>query len=127
MVQGGFLYDALDIHSTRYMLVPVLSHPFCDFYNLISIHVFILQKKKRIKRAETNKRLGVKRLKIQPILKPKTVTYCRHYLRGRCQEVVYSNIYYVNSYLILGGDCFEVSLLYVLMRLFLFYFMIVTG
>lgn len=44
------------------------------------------KKKKRIKRAETNKRLGVKRLKIQPILKPKTVTYCRHYLRGRCQE-----------------------------------------
>ncbi|KAE9448820.1 hypothetical protein C3L33_19304, partial [Rhododendron williamsianum] len=45
------------------------------------------KKKKRIKRAETNRRLGVKRLKIQPIMKPKTVTYCRHFLKGRCQEV----------------------------------------
>ncbi|XP_058213648.1 zinc finger CCCH domain-containing protein 65 [Rhododendron vialii] len=44
------------------------------------------KKKKRIKRAETNRRLGVKRLKIQPIMKPKTVTYCRHFLKGRCQE-----------------------------------------
>ncbi|KAL6974555.1 hypothetical protein U1Q18_028740 [Sarracenia purpurea var. burkii] len=42
--------------------------------------------KERIKRAEKNKRLGIKRLKIQPVLKPKTVTYCRHYLKGRCQE-----------------------------------------
>lgn len=44
------------------------------------------KQKERIKRAEKNRRLGVKRLKIQPVLKPKTVTYCRHYMKGRCQE-----------------------------------------
>ncbi|XP_028060170.1 zinc finger CCCH domain-containing protein 65-like [Camellia sinensis] len=44
------------------------------------------KQKERIKRAEKNRRLGVKRLKIQPILKPKTVSYCRHYMKGRCQE-----------------------------------------
>uniref|UniRef100_A0A5B6YY65 Putative zinc finger CCCH domain-containing protein 7 isoform X1 n=1 Tax=Davidia involucrata TaxID=16924 RepID=A0A5B6YY65_DAVIN len=44
------------------------------------------KQKERIKRAENNRKLGVKRLKLQPVLKPKTVTYCRHYLKGRCQE-----------------------------------------
>ncbi|KAA8523263.1 hypothetical protein F0562_009686 [Nyssa sinensis] len=44
------------------------------------------KKKERIKRAEKNRKLGVKRLKLQPVLKPKTVTYCRHYLKGRCHE-----------------------------------------
>lgn len=44
------------------------------------------KKKQRMKRAETNRQLGVKRLKLQPVLKPKTVTYCRHYLKGRCHE-----------------------------------------
>ncbi|KAL3535593.1 hypothetical protein ACH5RR_004054 [Cinchona calisaya] len=44
------------------------------------------KQKERIKRAEKNRKLGVKRLKLQPVLKPKTVTYCRHYLKGRCQE-----------------------------------------
>ncbi|XP_022841871.1 zinc finger CCCH domain-containing protein 65-like [Olea europaea var. sylvestris] len=44
------------------------------------------KKKDRIKRAEKNKKLGVKRLKLQPVLKPKTITYCRHYLKGRCLE-----------------------------------------
>lgn len=44
------------------------------------------KKKERIKRAEKNRKLGVKRLKLQPLSKPKTVTYCRHYLHGRCQE-----------------------------------------
>ncbi|CAA3008388.1 zinc finger CCCH domain-containing 65 isoform X4 [Olea europaea subsp. europaea] len=44
------------------------------------------KKKDRIKRAEKNRKLGVKRLKLQPVLKPKTITYCRHYLKGRCLE-----------------------------------------
>ncbi|GAB4837974.1 hypothetical protein Ancab_027502 [Ancistrocladus abbreviatus] len=44
------------------------------------------KQKERKKRAEKNRKLGVKRLKIQPILKPKTVTHCRHYLKGRCHE-----------------------------------------
>ncbi|KAL2555244.1 uncharacterized protein Fot_08863 [Forsythia ovata] len=44
------------------------------------------KKKERIKRAENNRKLGVKRLKLQPVLKPKTITYCRHYLMGRCLE-----------------------------------------
>ncbi|TYG97893.1 hypothetical protein ES288_A10G074100v1 [Gossypium darwinii] len=35
---------------------------------------------------ETKSKLGVKRLKLQAVLKPKTVTYCRHYLKGRCHE-----------------------------------------
>ncbi|KAG9129475.1 hypothetical protein Leryth_013061 [Lithospermum erythrorhizon] len=44
------------------------------------------KKKKGLKRAEKNRVLGVKRLKIQPMVKPKAVSYCRHYLKGRCQE-----------------------------------------
>ncbi|KAK3014711.1 hypothetical protein RJ639_008381 [Escallonia herrerae] len=44
------------------------------------------KKKERIKRAETNRKLGVKRLKLQPVLKPKTVKLCRHYINGRCHE-----------------------------------------
>ncbi|KAJ4950467.1 hypothetical protein NE237_027299 [Protea cynaroides] len=43
-----------------------------------------LQKKR--KRAKENKLLGVKRLKLHPVLKPKPVTYCTHYLRGRCWQ-----------------------------------------
>ncbi|KAL9224251.1 hypothetical protein vseg_000309 [Gypsophila vaccaria] len=42
--------------------------------------------KKRKKRAELNRQLGVKRLKLQPIVKPKVVQHCRHYLMGRCYE-----------------------------------------
>nr|GMD50533.1 zinc finger CCCH domain-containing protein 65 isoform X4 [Ipomoea batatas] len=42
--------------------------------------------KERIKRAQKNIKLGVKRLKLPPIVKPKTVSYCRHYQKGRCQE-----------------------------------------
>ncbi|CAI9100611.1 OLC1v1037741C1 [Oldenlandia corymbosa var. corymbosa] len=42
--------------------------------------------KYRINRAEKNRKLGVRRLKLQPVLKPKKVVYCRHFLRGRCQE-----------------------------------------
>ncbi|XVF35039.1 hypothetical protein REPUB_Repub18cG0110800 [Reevesia pubescens] len=44
------------------------------------------KKNKRKKRAEKNRQLGVKRLKLQTVLKPKPVTYCRHYLKGRCHE-----------------------------------------
>ncbi|KAJ8452110.1 hypothetical protein Cgig2_016691 [Carnegiea gigantea] len=44
------------------------------------------KQKRRKKRAELNKKLGVKRLKLKPILKPKVVPHCRHYLKGRCQE-----------------------------------------
>ncbi|XP_071719972.1 uncharacterized protein [Rutidosis leptorrhynchoides] len=40
----------------------------------------------RIKRAEKNKKLGVKRLKLEPMIREKKVTYCRHYLKGRCHE-----------------------------------------
>ncbi|KAI3443619.1 hypothetical protein Pfo_000284 [Paulownia fortunei] len=44
------------------------------------------KKKERLKRAEKNRKLGIKRLKLQPVLKPKTILYCRHYLHGRCHE-----------------------------------------
>ncbi|XP_021275761.1 zinc finger CCCH domain-containing protein 65 [Herrania umbratica] len=44
------------------------------------------KRNKRKKRAEKNQQLGVKRLKLQTVLKPKAVTYCRHYLKGRCYE-----------------------------------------
>ncbi|PHU01926.1 hypothetical protein BC332_27177 [Capsicum chinense] len=39
--------------------------------------------KERIKRAE---KLGVKRLKLPLVVKPKEVKYCRHYIQGRCFE-----------------------------------------
>ncbi|XP_061363920.1 uncharacterized protein LOC133307426 [Gastrolobium bilobum] len=42
--------------------------------------------KKRKKRAEENRKQGVKRMKLLPVLKPKTVMHCRHYLKGRCHE-----------------------------------------
>ncbi|KAI7725762.1 hypothetical protein M8C21_014584 [Ambrosia artemisiifolia] len=42
--------------------------------------------KDRIKRAEKNRKLGVKRLKLQPVIKEKKITYCRHYMMGRCHE-----------------------------------------
>ncbi|XP_043719479.1 uncharacterized protein LOC122667293 isoform X2 [Telopea speciosissima] len=41
---------------------------------------------KKRKRAEKNKLTGVKRLKLLPVLKPKPVTYCKHYLQGRCRQ-----------------------------------------
>ncbi|XP_027341158.1 uncharacterized protein LOC113854397 isoform X2 [Abrus precatorius] len=44
------------------------------------------KKKYRKKRAEKNREQGVKRLKLQPVQKPKTVSYCRHYLKGKCYE-----------------------------------------
>lgn len=44
------------------------------------------KQKERKKRAEKNRQLGVRRLKLPQNLKPKTVKYCHHYLKGRCQE-----------------------------------------
>lgn len=51
-----------------------------------------LQKKERIKRAEKNRELGVERLKLPMIMKPKQKGYCRHYLYGRCNKVVWDDI-----------------------------------
>lgn len=42
--------------------------------------------KSKKKRAEKNKELGVKRLQLQYVQKPKIVSHCRHYLHGRCHE-----------------------------------------
>nr|XP_027186101.1 uncharacterized protein LOC101495956 isoform X2 [Cicer arietinum] len=44
------------------------------------------RKKYRKNRAEKNRELGVKRLKLIPVQKPKTIQYCRHYMNGRCHE-----------------------------------------
>ncbi|WCJ42701.1 Zinc finger CCCH domain-containing protein 65 [Euphorbia peplus] len=44
------------------------------------------KEKKRKKRAEQNRELGVKRLKLRPVEKPKPISYCRHYINGRCHE-----------------------------------------
>ncbi|TKY46935.1 Zinc finger CCCH domain-containing protein 65 [Spatholobus suberectus] len=48
------------------------------------------KEKKKIKyrknRAEKNRELGVKRLQLQHVQKPKIVSHCRHYLKGRCHE-----------------------------------------
>ncbi|XP_048334921.1 zinc finger CCCH domain-containing protein 65 isoform X3 [Ziziphus jujuba] len=44
------------------------------------------KKRDRKKRADKNRQLGVKRLKLVPMSKPKTPTFCRHFLKGRCQE-----------------------------------------
>ncbi|OMO67272.1 Zinc finger, CCCH-type [Corchorus capsularis] len=44
------------------------------------------KRNKRKRRAEKNKQLGVKRLKLETVLKPRVVSYCRHYLKGRCYE-----------------------------------------
>ncbi|KAD4180487.1 hypothetical protein E3N88_29078 [Mikania micrantha] len=42
--------------------------------------------KDRIKRAEKNRKLGIRRLKLQPVIKEKKIIYCRHYMNGRCHE-----------------------------------------
>ncbi|WOG96433.1 hypothetical protein DCAR_0415768 [Daucus carota subsp. sativus] len=44
------------------------------------------KKKERMKRAEQLRELGVKKLKLLPVSKPKTVSYCHHFLKGRCHE-----------------------------------------
>uniref|UniRef100_J3L186 C3H1-type domain-containing protein n=1 Tax=Oryza brachyantha TaxID=4533 RepID=J3L186_ORYBR len=43
-------------------------------------------KNKRIKRALQREAEGVKRLKLQPVIKPKVVQDCRFYLLGKCQQ-----------------------------------------
>ncbi|KAJ6331051.1 hypothetical protein OIU76_009614 [Salix suchowensis] len=42
--------------------------------------------KERKKRAEKNRQLGVKRLKLLPVLNLKPKSHCRHFLKGRCRE-----------------------------------------
>lgn len=59
----------------------------CGFPTFIYLMQCFLQKKERIKRAEKNRELGVKRLKLPTVLKPKKIVHCRHYLQGRCHEV----------------------------------------
>ncbi|KAL8120012.1 uncharacterized protein LOC141724578 isoform X2 [Apium graveolens] len=44
------------------------------------------KKKERMKRGERNRNLGVKKLKLPPVTKPKTIKYCRHFVKGRCHE-----------------------------------------
>ncbi|XP_072955048.1 zinc finger CCCH domain-containing protein 7-like isoform X2 [Typha angustifolia] len=44
------------------------------------------KKSKRIKRAQKERAQGVKRLKLQPVVKPKVVVDCKFYLAGRCQQ-----------------------------------------
>lgn len=41
---------------------------------------------KKRKRAQKDREQGVKRLKLQPIVKPKVVKYCNFYMMGRCQQ-----------------------------------------
>ncbi|XP_057430176.1 zinc finger CCCH domain-containing protein 65-like isoform X2 [Lotus japonicus] len=43
-------------------------------------------RKKRKRQAKKNRELGVKRLKLLPVQKEKAISYCRHYLNGRCNE-----------------------------------------
>lgn len=48
----------------------------------------LFQERKRQKRAEMNKKLGVKKLKLPISMpKPKPVPVCKYYLHGRCQQV----------------------------------------
>ncbi|CAL9112284.1 unnamed protein product [Musa acuminata var. zebrina] len=44
------------------------------------------KKAKKRKRAEKERQQGVKRLKLQPVVKPKAVKLCNFYLMGRCQQ-----------------------------------------
>ncbi|KAK9075742.1 hypothetical protein SSX86_004071 [Deinandra increscens subsp. villosa] len=42
--------------------------------------------KDRLKRAEQNRKLGIRRLKLKPVIKEKKIIYCHHYMNGRCHE-----------------------------------------
>ncbi|KAM0932506.1 putative transcription factor C3H family [Dioscorea sansibarensis] len=44
------------------------------------------KKAKKRKRVQKEREQGVKRLKLQPIIKPKPVNNCEFYLKGRCQQ-----------------------------------------
>lgn len=54
---------------------------------LMAVFFFHLQKAKRRKRAEKEREQGVKRLKLQPVIKPPVLKICNYYLKGRCQQV----------------------------------------
>lgn len=41
-----------------------------------------------MKRAEENRKLGVKKLKLPPVTKPKIIKYCHQFVKGRCHEVL---------------------------------------
>lgn len=56
-----------------------------------------MQAKERKKRAEMNRKQGVNRLKLHFIEKPKPVVFCRHYIAGRCHEVVHFLILPIHS------------------------------
>ncbi|KAK1365260.1 putative zinc finger CCCH domain-containing protein 7 [Heracleum sosnowskyi] len=44
------------------------------------------KKKEKMKRAEKNRKLGVEKLKLPPVTKPKRIKYCHHFVKGRCHE-----------------------------------------
>lgn len=60
---------------------------FCILRLFCLNQIWFLQLAKKRKRAEQNKKLGVKRLKLQPILKPKVVSDCKFHLKGKCEQV----------------------------------------
>jgi hypothetical protein len=47
----------------------------------------VVQKNKRMNRAQKRRAEGVHKLKLQPIIKPKTVKPCYFYNHGKCQQV----------------------------------------
>lgn len=61
----------------------ILSHIRFPGYNEI------LQLAKKRKRAEINKKLGVKRLKLEMPSKTRKVIPCSFYQKGRCQKVLH--------------------------------------
>lgn len=63
-------------------------HVFLLIFFLTHHDNYILKIQKRKKRAEKNRKDGVKRLKLHTVTVPKPVVYCRHYVKGRCHEVV---------------------------------------
>ena len=100
MLQVNFRANQICTYVVIYVLVYMFSIQFflqlywlyspnaLQMYKWFTCSASIVQKNKQKKRAEKNRQLGVKRLKLQTVLKPKPVTYCRHYLKGRCYEVI---------------------------------------
>lgn len=64
---------------------------------LLLLLSFMPQQKEKQKQTEKKRGPGVKRLKLLPESKPKTVAYCRHYLKGKCQKVAqqYPTLYHL--------------------------------
>ncbi|KAH1197346.1 Zinc finger CCCH domain-containing protein 65 [Glycine max] len=60
------------------------------------------KKANRKKRAEKNKQLGVKRLQLKHVQRPKVVSHCRHYLNGRCHEPC---THFARQSCMKGDDC----------------------